>query len=242
MVIGNGLLATAFGSYVDNPDVVIFASGISNSKSFTTEDCKREFDLLLSTIKNNQEKTIVYFGTCAVYDSTMKETPYVVHKEKMEYVVRNNAPKYHIFRLSNLAGKAMSPERRNQSTILNYLFDHIDEGKHFELWKKAYRNIIDVEDVFKVCDYILKENIFVKTTVNVMNIVNYKVSDIVSLIEEIGGRKGVFTEIDKVGDWEGFHEKNRYNYHFQVGDVFKKLRIDTGANNYLENVLLKYYW
>ncbi len=41
MVIGNGLVARSFDSYAQDDRFLIFASGVSNSKSSTDEDFKK---------------------------------------------------------------------------------------------------------------------------------------------------------------------------------------------------------
>ena len=66
MVVGNGMIANRFMSYKDDDDVIIFASGVSNSKDIVEENFVREFQLLHQTVKNNADKTLVYFSTCSV--------------------------------------------------------------------------------------------------------------------------------------------------------------------------------
>ena len=46
MVVGSGLLANTFKSYSDNEDVIIFASGVSNSGCVDLEQFKRELNLV----------------------------------------------------------------------------------------------------------------------------------------------------------------------------------------------------
>ena len=66
MVIGNGLLAKSFSKYKDDDQVIIFASGVSNSKEVNPEAFMREMDLLRSI--TNKDALLVYFSTCSVYD------------------------------------------------------------------------------------------------------------------------------------------------------------------------------
>ena len=56
MVIGSGLIGSIFYKYKDDENVVIFASGISNSQNNVAEDMKREENLILQII----EKYTVY--------------------------------------------------------------------------------------------------------------------------------------------------------------------------------------
>ena len=45
MVIGNGLVASAFSKYKNDDDVIIFASGVSNSSTNKKEEFEREINL-----------------------------------------------------------------------------------------------------------------------------------------------------------------------------------------------------
>ena len=83
MVIGSGMMATSFADYVDD-NIVIFASGVSNSKEKNLEAYKREEKLLYSVIQKNLDKTIVYFSTCSIYDDSVNSSEYVKHKILME--------------------------------------------------------------------------------------------------------------------------------------------------------------
>ena len=59
MVIGNGLVAKAFVRYEHDKDVLIFASGVSNSSEQKTENFNREFKLLKDQV--HEKKLLIYF-------------------------------------------------------------------------------------------------------------------------------------------------------------------------------------
>src|SRR6478752_242287 len=103
MVIGKGLVAGSFGSYAEQEGFLIFASGVSNSKSSTEADFRREAGLLQQSIEQNPGKQLVYFITTSVEDPDLYHAPYSQHKLQMEEWIRTNAHAYTIFRLSNLA-------------------------------------------------------------------------------------------------------------------------------------------
>ena len=63
MVVGSGMIAKAFHHYINNDDVVIFASGVSNSKEDDDLSFEKEKNLLLSTRFNNVNKKFIYFKT-----------------------------------------------------------------------------------------------------------------------------------------------------------------------------------
>jgi len=216
-----------FKPYETADEFLIFASGVSNSKSCTPSDLRRERDLLLASMEGHPLKTIVYFSTSSVEDPDLQGSPYIKHKLGMETLIRDHARHFHIFRLSQLAGSTGNP-----ATILNYLYTNILTGRSFELWKYSERNIIDVEDVYRIADHILKNGLFMNRIINIANDKNYPVPYIVECIEAHTGRKANFSEI----------ERGR-PFRIDISDtlpICRLLKIGFGEN-YLPNLLEKYY-
>ena len=87
MVIGNGLLSRVFFEYKENTDLLIFASGVSNSQESSVSEFEREKLMLLEVLENHSNKTLVYFSTCAFYDTYFKENLYLRHKRQMEKLI-----------------------------------------------------------------------------------------------------------------------------------------------------------
>ncbi|MDQ2863668.1 MAG: NAD-dependent epimerase/dehydratase family protein [Bacteroidota bacterium] len=167
MVIGNGMIANRFMSYKDDDDVIIFASGVSNSKDTAEKNFIREFQLLHQTASNYPQKTLVYFSTCSVEDQDLALAPYVIHKKTVEEFITTNVSKYCLFRISNLAGTSNNPY-----TLLNYFIFNIIKNLPLTVWKNAYRNIIGIDDMFSVANYFLKEKENTNATINIANPVN----------------------------------------------------------------------
>src|SRR5215470_13061079 len=115
MVIGNGMIGTRFGSYQKDDRFVIFASGVSNSKTRFDAAYKREINLLKETIDTNKQKILVYFSTCSLYDPEEKNSPYIIHKKQVEDIIQSHCNQFLIFRVSNLVGKSNNP-----NTVLNF--------------------------------------------------------------------------------------------------------------------------
>jgi len=227
MVIGNGLIARSFKKYGTYDQFLIFASGVSNSKFSTRDDFARERDMFMQTVGAHRSKTMVYFSTTSINDPDLRETPYVMHKADMEELVKAEAAHFHIFRLSNVAGVSNNP-----NTILNFFFFHILQGQPFELWKYSERNIIDVEDVFHICDNILGNNLFPDQVINVANEKNYTALEIVRCIETFTNKKAIFTEKEKGAS---------FNIDLTaVRPVYQSLGIEFGSD-YLAAILQKYY-
>ncbi|RYF90368.1 MAG: NAD-dependent epimerase/dehydratase family protein [Chitinophagaceae bacterium] len=192
MVVGNGMIAKAFSKYADDKDVVVFASGVSNSGSKERHDFEREEQLLLQTIAANPQKMLLYFSTCSIYDPSLHESCYVQHKLKMEAFIQQQAVRYIIFRVSNPIGFT-----KNQHTVLNYFVSHIKQHQFFTVWQYASRNLMDMDDVLKVCEQLMKEVRFHNKIVNVANPVNYPVTTIVEAIENHLGIKGNYDIAEK---------------------------------------------
>jgi nucleoside-diphosphate-sugar epimerase len=197
MVIGNGLLARRFISYDNDDRFLIFASGVSNSKTKNQEAYNREVELLRESILKYPDKTIVYFSTCSIYDPDEINSAYVQHKLNIENIIQTTAREYFVFRVSNVAGKSPNP-----NTLLNYFYYHIKNGINFDLWANACRNIIDIDDVFFIADQLLKNYQPSNLPINIASPVNYPVKEIVLAIEFFLNTKSNYTEVSKGGCFE----------------------------------------
>lgn len=192
MVIGNGLVAKRFESYSRNNDFLVFASGVSNSKTKNPEAYDREMKLLKDSVQKCNTQSLIYFSTCSIYDPQEKESIYVKHKLDIEDFIKKRVKQYHIFRISNLAGISSNP-----NTLLNFFFNHIKNGVNFDLWTNACRNIIDVDHAYLIIDHILKRNLFPNRVINIANPVNHRVKKIIETIETFLNIKSNYIEIEK---------------------------------------------
>lgn len=191
MLIGNGMMAKQFAKYKDNNDVLIFASGVSNSKETQDSEFEREFTLLQETITNNPEKHFVYFGTSSMYDPMARHSPYVLHKLAMEQYVIENCKSYNIFRISQVIGRANNP------TLVNFIVNNIIYDKEFDVWERATRNLIALDDVYKIIDYILVNKININQIVNVANSHNISIVDFIHIVEDVIGKKSKMKLVPK---------------------------------------------
>jgi nucleoside-diphosphate-sugar epimerase len=192
MVIGNGMIAKRFESYSTDNDYTIFTSGVSDSTTKDTAAFLREERLLRNTIAADPEKILVYFSTCSIYDPSMRQSAYVLHKLNMEEVITATTKNYIIFRVSNPVGRT-----NNTHTIFNFFIQHILQQQPFAAWKYASRNLLDIDDMFAVCDYILKKKLFKNSVVNIGNPINYPVTAIIAAIEKHFHTKGIYTIAEK---------------------------------------------
>lgn len=144
MIIGNGMLARAFEIYRDEPDITIFASGVSNSQETRPEVFQKERGLLLSNLATFRGKHFVYFGSCGVANDPEMLSAYLRHKLEMEKLVISHTDGI-VFRLPQVVGPTGNP-----NTLTNFLRDRILLGERFQLWTEAERNLIDIDDITRI--------------------------------------------------------------------------------------------
>lgn len=225
MIIGNGLIASLFDQQ-DRSDVLFFASGVSNSLETRVAEFKREEILIRNTIAENPEKIFIYFSTCSVYDSSKTGSDYVLHKLKMEQIVKNTVPKFLILRVSNAVGKGGNP-----NLLMNYLVRSVRNNETINVHTKATRNLIDSEDIRNITLKILQEG-SLNRIVNVAYLQNYSIVEILEILERFFDKK-ISLNLVKSGS----------GYDINIPDVenyFREKQL-TVKENYLLNILDKYY-
>jgi len=228
VIIGNGLIAKKFIRYKSNPHVLIFASGVSNSKEIDLQKYQREINLLKKII-NYMDKNIlfIYFSTCSIYDNSEKNTSYVKHKVTIEKIINNNIRNFLIFRISQIVSQS-----KNQHTLVNFLAEAISKGRHFNLWKNAFRNLIDIDDTYVIIDYIIKNHSFNNQIINIASKKNISVKKIVKLLEKTINKKANYSMVNKGS-----------NYLIPINNITNILEINhiNFNKNYNVQLIKKYY-
>jgi nucleoside-diphosphate-sugar epimerase len=227
MVIGNGMIAKKFSRYVDDDSRLIFASGVSNSSANDEAAFKRERDLLLEHLSLHTSATLIYFSTCSIYDPSLQQSPYVLHKIKMEELIKSVAGSFIIFRVSNPVGFT-----DNSHTLLNYFIAHIRQQQQFTVWKYASRNLIDIDDMYDICELIIQEGHWMNKIINVANPVNYPVTAIIEAVEQHFSVKGNYS-LEEKGNSPLINTSDIQPLYGQLPISFD--------NNYLPRLLQKYY-
>ena len=176
MIIGRGLIASQFTD-VDHKDVVIFASGVSNSSETRIEEFFREQNLVEQTLINNPEQLFVYFSTCSIYDSSKYNSPYVLHKLHIEELIKQKAKYYLILRVSNAVGVGGNP-----NLLMNYLSRQIMSNQELTVHQHATRNLIDVEDVKNITLRYIESKDWNKI-INVAYTDNFTILEIINAFE-----------------------------------------------------------
>jgi nucleoside-diphosphate-sugar epimerase len=226
MVIGNGLIGQLFSTYQSNPEVVIFASGVSDSKSEDKTGFQREVQLVEQTLSSNPHSLFVYFSTCSIYDPSLQQKPYLKHKLNIEQMIAESGNRYMIFRVSNVAGRGGNP-----GTIFQYLVRAVREGPAFDLWMHACRNLIDADDVFALVDYLIVHGEPDSIT-NIANPVSFHLPEMVATMENYFGKKASFRKVE-AGDF--------FQIETPVVDKIATLAGVDFDGDYLRRLLSKYY-
>ena len=224
------MMANRFAAdYSKNNDVLVFASGVSNSSEEDSAAFEREENLLKECMDKYAYKTFVYFGTCSIFDPSLAQSPYIFHKLKMEELIKSNISRYLICRTSNIVGK-----KGNPNTLINFLINKIEKQEVFELWANSFRNILDIDDLFEavhsmLCDPLTEQ----KTIANIYYPHFYSILEIVSLIEKHLQKKAIYKMATK-GSWYTISETT---------DLLKSFpdTIFQSKEKYLSKLLAKYH-
>ncbi|SDF93176.1 NAD dependent epimerase/dehydratase family protein [Duganella sp. OV458] len=196
MIIGNGLLARAYAPYLaDNQDVLVFASGVSNSRETDPEEFARERRMLEKALA--QGKQLVYFSSCSIADPDQANAPYVLHKQAQEQLIAERASRYAIFRLPQVVGRIDNPH-----TLTNYLYQTISSGDVFHVWTKARRNLIDVDDVAAIGARLLQRGDANNRVTNIACPYSVAILDLVRIFEAVMDRRAYFDLIESGGSYQ----------------------------------------
>ena len=210
MIIGSGLIATAFqefGSDELKNEFVVFASGVSDSCKTKDEDCLREEQLLQKTISDNS-KQLIYFSSVL---TTIVDSPYYNHKLKMEELIKSNSKEYLIFRIPQVIGNG-----GNNNTLFNFLKTSIINNKKIITNNYVTRSLIDVVDLVRIVDYCKQE----QGLIYLSSIEKVKVLDLCYMIAKELNKTLIF-EIDKYKDIANWNIENSW----WIEDAIKSLNI-----------------
>jgi len=226
MVIGNGMMAKAFSEFNNNDNVIIFASGVSNSRENRDSEYHKELNLLKNY--TNSKAQLIYFSTCSIFDPDLQNSTYILHKKNIEKFISESFSNYAIIRLPNVVGKSENPY-----TLTNFLFNAISSGANFELYENAFRYFIDVDDVKNTISEKIKSNTLLNGTYNLLFPEPLSVKELVSALENHSGKKANYS----------LNNKSGCKYKVNVSDRLKdSLNFKTNkVNEYMHVLISKYY-
>lgn len=146
MLVGNGLIAKSFSIFREENNIIIFASGVSDSKCIEISEFDRERNLLLS---QDRRKKIIYFSTYSISDGSLINE-YIQHKIDMESLVENNFEDWLILRLPTVVGHG-----GNNNNFFNYISNRLKKNLPINTYENTYRSLIDVDDLLPLIKNII---------------------------------------------------------------------------------------
>jgi nucleoside-diphosphate-sugar epimerase len=225
MIVGKGLLARAFEPcFGEASDVVVFASGVSNSLETRPGEFEREAALLRQRL-DSEARRFIYFSSCGVAAAESELTPYMRHKRSMESLVLSAHGL--VLRLPQVVGRT-----ENHHTLTNFLRDHIVSGEHFTVWAHAERNLIDIDDIVKIGARLTKELPTEATVISIAAARSLLMPEIVGIFERVLGNTANCSYVEK---------GTPMIIDTTVAESLSaRLGIDLG-DGYIERVIAKYY-
>jgi len=228
MIVGRGLLAEAFRPrYGTDPDVVLFAAGVSNSSETRPAEFEREQALLQAHLEQPAAH-FVYFSSCVAGFDHLQPSAYVRHKVKMEREVLQRPGSY-VFRLPQVVGRTTNP-----NTLTNYLASRISDGVEFTVYAGAERNLVDIDDIAAIAPELLSNPAHAGRATPIVARYPVAVPKLVSMLEDILGRKANARIVDR-----------QERFVVDALDAWKvadRLGLDLDAGDeYTRKLLRKYY-
>lgn len=227
MIIGNGLIAQSFIPHFDKYEdiAILFASGVSNSKLSLESEYLREKLLLQNALQQN--RLLVYFSTCSIFDSTLQDSRYILHKLEMESLIVKT-DNYLIIRLPNVVGKIGNP-----NTMFNFFINQIVTGKNIQVAKNATRYIIDADDVAFWTMELIKNN-FHNHIINVAFPNKLHVISIINIIEDFLNMKANVSMVEGGNEYE-------VDLSIFTDFIYKKMPHFSLNPHYVKSIIEKYY-
>ncbi len=121
----------------------------------------------------------------------------------------------------------------NSNTLINFFFEKIKRNEIFNLWTKARRSVIDIDDVTKILINLLSNTKHENKTINIANPEKYSSIHIVKIIENLTAKKAKYNLVNK-------GEDNWTIDVSQIIDSIENCKIKFNRN-YLKYTLEKYF-
>jgi nucleoside-diphosphate-sugar epimerase len=225
MIFGSGAISLKLKN-IDNENVVFFTSLINNSQEQDIDLYKRDMELLQNIIGRYPDKLIIFYSTASIYDKSKQESLYVRHKLNLESILRKKHNSYLILRITNEVGNGGA-----DTLLLNYIAKCFKENLVLKVYKLAYRNLIDVDDVIGITNNILQIEDSYNKTLNIGYIHNYSMPTIADNAHVYFGNQ-IQIEYLNLGDtfemempklvWKYFEDKKQLNKDQYIRSLFEK--------------------
>ena len=228
-IIGSGFIAKSFKGYNNffkKNKCILYAAGVSNSKSNNLTLFKKDFSRLKKIITVSNNSKLIYISSCSIKDPLRKNSIYLKTKIQNEIFIKKNIKNYLIIRLPEIIGK-----NKNKNTLVNFFYYKILNNKIFNLYAQTKRNFIHIDDIISILIEIVSKKITNKT-INIASSKMTKAETIVKIFEKLLNKRSKII----------YKKKKFINYNINIKHIkklknFKKINFD---RNYLKKNLKKY--
>jgi nucleoside-diphosphate-sugar epimerase len=224
MVIGSGLIGTAFRNYNHDSRVLIFASGVSNSGNTNESDFMREINLIRSY--SSFSGVFVYFSTCSIYDPILAHSHYIKHKLYVEELIKSTFASYLIVRLPNVIGRTANP-----NTFANFFIEKIRKGETIKVQANATRYFISIDDVLECVTGVLQRPMELAHCCDLVIYEKVGIPQAIKVFESILGVKAKMELLDKGSSYDVFVDKlfnlENFNINLEPIEAFRQMLIGT---------------
>lgn len=200
---------------------ILFSSGVSNSGEKDEKNFQKEVDLVKSNLARlTSNGSFVYFSTTSIFNPLKKSNPYVLHKLKIEKLIKDSNLNYLIIRLPNLVGTSANP-----NTLTNYFADSIRLGRAINLNKKAFRHLIDASDLPGILNDIKNNFGKNKHIINIETDKPISAQKIILCIEDAIQKKAIINPSAESEDLEKIDSHigdTSINYIWKIRDDYHK--------------------
>ena len=211
--------------------VVIYAAGVSNSKSKDKKKFLKERKKIQIFLNNhNTEHLFIYISTTSVLDNYSKKDKYIRNKIIIENLIKKSLNNFLILRLPQIVGKS-----NNQHTLTNFIYRKILSEQRFKVWSNVKRNLIDIDDLIKIVKQIISTKLKPGNVINILNPNSIYVEEIVNIMGDIVKKNPKYILLE-------YKPKKKGNLKIQSSSKFN-LNIEKyfKDKNYFKNILKKYY-
>ena|GEM_PF-893081 len=188
MVLGSGLMASAFSAFATDDRYRVIAAGVSNSKERNAAAYARE-QRMIEALPVDGGK-VVYLGTCSIFDTALAGSPYLEHKRAMELLVHTRFADAMVLRLPNILGRSVNPH-----TLLNNFRDRILRGLPIDIQMGACRFVLDQRELVRVLPLLLGHTPFRGHSINICYDAPVPVHRLLALLEQVLDRKAVVQQV-----------------------------------------------
>ena len=219
MIVGGGIIAMSMSDI--KVDVIIFASGVSNSSCTDPVEFLREKQLLLS---HDRSRKLVYFSTCSLSDGSVKNA-YLLHKLEMEKLVSENFEEWLVLRIPTVVGSG-----GNTNNFFNYISKRLRKNELVHAQSSTYRHLLDAEDIKELVSTMIE-----KTSKEIVDVCLDNSATALTIINLMKSELGSESEIVTLTDTTN-HIVDNTRLKSIIGDIFDQVN----TSDYNKRLIKKY--